>query len=282
MIKTILVPVSGTASDADVCATALALAEPLGAHLALHHVRLTTAEAALHMPHMAYCVGSGLPDAFDFLARQVDALAVGAKAHVIDFCHQRGIALAPDTEGTITASWSEECRVPEENLLDRVRHADLTVVGRPRQTDYMPLDLIEKLLMEGGRPLVIASDEAPPATIGTIMVGWQEKPEAARALTAALPLLRIARRVILVEIFRKRPVEPTLANLGRHLERHGIYAEVLEVQEPFTPAEAALPALARKARADLLVVGGYSKEMLFGGVTRTVIDGAAVPVFLLH
>lgn len=285
MIKTILVPVSGTSSDADVFATALALAEPLGAHLAFHHVRLTAMEAAANTPHMAYYVANGLPGAFDFLTNQVDTLAIGAKAHVTDFCHCHGLTLAP-AGGSATASWTEEPQDPEENLLDRVRHADLTVVGRQHQTDYMPAGLIEKMLLEGGRPLVIASDQPPPASIGTIMVGWQEKPEAARALTAALPLLRIAKRVILTQISRKRSAKPALTSLARNLERHGIQAEIREVLAPFVPAETMLPGMALDSGADLLVVGGYSKgplrEMLFGGVTRSLLEGADVPVFLLH
>lgn len=276
MIKTILVPASGTSSDESVFKTALALATPLGAHLAFHHVRLSAADAALRRPHMAYCVATGLPHAIEDLAREATALAAMAKIHVMAFCRQHG--LIPD--------WSEGAEDPEQSLLVRVRCADLTVLGRPRNLDHMPIGLIEKLLLQGGRPLVIASDEKPPAAIETILVGWQDKPEAARALAAALPLLKIAKRVILTEILRRPPGRPPLDQLARHLERHGIRAEIRQVIEPFRPAEAVLPARAAEWGADLLVIGGYGKgplrEALFGGMTHTIIEGAPIPVFLLH
>jgi nucleotide-binding universal stress UspA family protein len=91
MIKTILVPASGTDSDSAAFATALVLAELLGAHLAFHHARLTIGDAARHTPHMAYCVANGMPDAFDHLNRQIDTLSTRAQAHVVDFCREHGL-----------------------------------------------------------------------------------------------------------------------------------------------------------------------------------------------
>lgn len=235
MIKTILVPVGGTISDSTVFATALAIAEPLGAHLAFLQI--------------------GPSDR--------------AKTHALDFCRDRGLILTAD--GAIsdgTASWSEETG---DTLLRRARLADLTVLGRPSGA-------VETLLLESGRPLVMAPDAAPPEAIGSIMVGWQNKPEAARALSAAMPLLRIAKRVILVEIADRKEDEILLEDLRRHLRRHGIHPEIREVSKPLSAPEVELPSLAVKMRADLLVIGGHRH----GGMTRSVVTGAGIPVFLLH
>ncbi len=55
----------------------------------------------------------------------------------------------------------------------------------------MPYYLIETLLLGSGRPILIAPDSRPAQLSGTIVVGWQETPAAARALTAALPLMKM-------------------------------------------------------------------------------------------
>jgi hypothetical protein len=54
MIKTILVPTSGSSSDESVFATALALARVMLAHLEFYHLRLTASEAAVRSPHVQY------------------------------------------------------------------------------------------------------------------------------------------------------------------------------------------------------------------------------------
>lgn len=257
MVRTILVPVSGTQADEAVFATALALAERAGAHLAFHHARLTTAEAAL--------------------------------AQVEEFCDQCGIALnGRPVMGQVTASWSGAPDHDDaEALLTRARHADLTVVGRPGHIDHMPAGLIESLLLESGRPVVLPPiDVAPPPSIDTILVGWKECAEAARALAAALPLLRRAKRVIVAHVKERGDQGKSLSDLVYHLARHGIGAERKEIDVPHTDVATLLCALAAAHEADLLVLGGYSHhpqaERIFGGVTRSVIDGTPVPVFLLH
>ena len=52
MIKTILVPSTGTDADAGVFATALAVARPFGAHLGFLHVRVDAAIFATVVPEV--------------------------------------------------------------------------------------------------------------------------------------------------------------------------------------------------------------------------------------
>jgi hypothetical protein len=69
MIKTILVPASGSATDDPVFATALAAARPLAAHLEFYHVHLSATEAAVRAPHVDFCVGAALPLALNASAK---------------------------------------------------------------------------------------------------------------------------------------------------------------------------------------------------------------------
>ncbi len=63
MIKTILVPTSGNDTDQRVFAIALSIARPLGAHIEFFHVRLSACEAAVHSPHVEFCVGPAISNA---------------------------------------------------------------------------------------------------------------------------------------------------------------------------------------------------------------------------
>ena len=289
MIKSILVPTSGSSTDDSVFATALALARPLAAHLGFYHVRLTPGEAVAWAPQAAFCVGAALPAALDYIHEQEDILAATATTHFRDFCTENRVAVrsAPGFAETVSASWSEETDYAGSRLMFHARHSDLVVLGRPHQVDYMPSTLIEDLLIGCGRPIVIASDSAPTGVFGTILVGWKETPEAARALAAALPLLERAQKVVLVSVAQgDSAVSQTLKHLAWQLAWHGIAAEWHVIEGKARRAPALLAHAAAELHADLLVVGGFGhgllREFVFGGVTRTLIDSAELPVFIMH
>ena len=289
MIKTILVPTSGSRSDDSVFATALAVARPFAAHLEFLHLRLTPGEAAGQAPHVEFCLGPALTDALAYLRQQADKLSTSAARHFEEFCATNEIAVraTPATVEAVSASWSEETDQAARRLMFHARHSDLVVLGRARNMDFMPSGLIEELLVGCGRPIVIAPAAPPRRLTGTIMVGWKETPEAARALAAALPLLKQARRVILVGVPEDGGAPPEAFNdLARQLAWHGIAAEVQIIDERSRPAAAQLPQAAAQLHADLLVIGGFGhtpmRELVFGGVTQALIDHAELPVFILH
>ena len=289
VIKTILIPTSGSSTDATVFTTALALARPLAAHLGFYHVRLTPGEAAARAPHMAFCMGSGMTSALADLHEEADLLAAAAAAHFKNFCQRHSITVrsAPGFAETVSASWCEEIDRPASRLMFHARHSDLIVLARPQHVDYMPSTLIEDLLIGCGRPIVIAPDSAPDGGIGTIIVGWKETPESARALTASLPLLERAKKVVLVSVTEGDTVMPqTLKHLVWQLAWHGIAAEARIVEGKASEAPGLLARAAAEFNADLLVVGGYGhrplRELVFGGVTQSLIENAKLPVFMLH
>ena len=289
MLKTILVPTSGSGTDDAVHATALGLARPLAAHLEFYHVRLTPDEAAGRTPYIGLCVDSALPAALQNLDETQRALATDAARHVHTFCERQGIPVrnAPGLETSVSASWRQEVDHPESRLLLHARHCDLVVLGRRRHPDLLPRTLIEHLLLGCGRPIVIAADTVPASVTDTIVVGWKETPEAARALTAAMPLLALARQVYLVGIAEAdASLIQSLEHLAWQLAWHGIAAQTRIIGGPAHRAAEELPKAAAELKAGLLVVGGFGRgpisEFVFGGVTRSLIDRADLPVFILH
>lgn len=289
-MRSIFVPTSGSQTDQAVFATALAAAAPFGSHLEFYHQRLSLFEAAVRARHVDFCMGPALADALENLRQQDVQLSANALKNFKDFCARHAIKVQETAaEGAaVTAQYSVSVDEPERHLLLHARHSDLTVLGRPVHEDLMPHKLIEMLLMDSGRPIIIAPNSTPATITGTIVVGWKETSEAARALGAAMPLLKKARKVILVSVHEGSGMKPEmLANLTNSLAWHGVIADKQLISESRerAPGELLLRAAA-DAGADLLVVGGYGhrplREAVFGGVTAALIQHAKYPVFMTH
>lgn len=129
-----------------------------------------------------------------------------------------------------------------------------------------------------------------------VLIGWDGGKEAARAVTSALPLLQGAAQVYLA-IFDEEPGGPAGeqagADIAQYLLRHGVDSSTVvrhvKRQGLFTQSPAigdAMLELAAELGCDLLVLGAYGhsrlRETLLGGVTRTVLAAATLPVLMAH
>jgi nucleotide-binding universal stress UspA family protein len=288
-MKTILVPVGGGEKDEAVFQTALGIARPLSAHLDFYHVRVSLGEAAVHTPHFDFAMGSALLPAMDELQGQLDGRAAGARSHVNDFCRRFEIAIVDTPRGSdsVSASWCEEDGRSLETILRRARYSDFVVMGRHTSPDGLPADLLDLLLLECGRPVVVAPVRSPHTLTETVMICWKETAQAARALTASMPLLTQAKRVIVVSLPEGNGDSTKAANdLARQMSWSNIHAEVRDVETRHGSRTELLLSAARDCHADLVVMGGYghslTREMIFGGATRTFLNDADTAVMLAH
>lgn len=289
MIRTILVPTAGTDSDEAVFRTALAVARPLGAHLRFWHARVRPSEAVAYTPYGDFAVGVGAQAMIEQLAERGRHRSAEAARCFSEFCGREDIPVIerPSAEPQLSASFEEESEDVLHRLMLRARRSDMVVVARPKYENGLPDDLLERLLLGSGRPLLLAPAAAPPRVTGTVLVCWKETEEAARALASAYPLLRHAKRVLLVGARESNGLEEgDLADMAAELAWHGIAAEpILLGLQAKQPADRIL-ALARDEAADLLVMGAYGRrraiELFFGGFTRTILQRAELPAFLVH
>jgi nucleotide-binding universal stress UspA family protein len=287
-MKNIFVPTSGNDTDHAVFATALAAARPFGSHLEFYHQRLSVCEAAVRAHHVEFCVGPALTNALDTLRQQDEKMSADASKHFSQFCAKHAIKIreTPGESTAVTAQYLDSVDDPERHFLLHAGHSDLTVIGRPAHKDLMPTNLIEMLLLDSGRPIIIAPDSSPGTLTGTIVVGWKESSEAARAVGAALPLLKNAGKVIVMSMSEDHGASPgDLQDLINRLAWHGVAAQTRLIAGNRASGECLLGAAA-DAAADLLVIGGYGhgalREAVFGGVTAALIRHAAFPVLMIH
>jgi nucleotide-binding universal stress UspA family protein len=288
-MKSFLIPIGGSDTDASLFETALAAARPFSSHLNFLHVHVGPGEAAVHIPHTGFAMGPALSSALRELDTKAQTRSELAARHFREFCAKAMVEIrdSPKQTDGVTASWREEDGSALPRILFHARHHDLIVVGRAKSANGLPADFLEQLLVGCGRPVLIAGSATAPTLAGTVMVCWKETPEAARAVNAAMPFLMKARRVVVVSIAENggNPAE-SLAEVARQLAWNGVRAELRTVLSSGGGIPALLSAAAQECSADLVVLGAYGRsrmhEILFGSCTQAVIRNAETAVLLMH
>jgi nucleotide-binding universal stress UspA family protein len=165
-------------------------------------------------------------------------------------------------------------------LARQARCVDLVITGVDRSGSMFDSSRhanVGDLVMQVGRPVLVVPASMDKFKLERVVIGWKDTRETRRAAFDALPLLKRAAHVTVVEI----AVEDELAAARAHLEdvvgwlkRHGVPAQSLA--SPSTGDDATrLNAIAEEQGADLLVAGAYGhsrlREWVLGGVTRELL-----------
>ena len=171
------------------------------------------------------------------------------------------------------------------------RWADLFVATCPREADDRQWGgMVESVLFESGHGVYLA----PPGTrardeIRSIVVGWVDSREAAKAVTEALPLLRAATTVHIVgvkESAKDAGGFAPLSDIAAHLARHGVATTVDIAPASDNSVASVLLDEAHRVSADLIVTGAYGhsrfREWLLGGATRELLRKSDIPLLMAH
>ena len=174
----------------------------------------------------------------------------------------------------------------------RMRFCDLAILPKPygsgRGSELEAA--VESSLFEGQVPTMVVPDGAiVAAKPRRVVIGWNETPEAMRAVRAALPLLCEADKVHVVI------VDPPSHGASRSdpggmvsqfLARHGARAEIDVLSKTLPRVSDVLMRHALDLDADLIVTGAYGhsrfREAVFGGATRHLLEDATLPVLMAH
>jgi hypothetical protein len=152
-------------------------------------------------------------------------------------------------------------------------------------------DFFTALLLESGRPVLLVPPDYTWRKMKHAAIAWRPTREATRALHDAMPLLRDAESIDLLEVDGEldqrcdRP--PPGGDPAIHLCRHGLKAQVVACQSRDGSVASALIRRAQDSGADLLIAGGYGhsrfREWALGGATRELLSGtSSVPILFSH
>jgi nucleotide-binding universal stress UspA family protein len=178
---------------------------------------------------------------------------------------------------------------PDEDLTLSSLHSDLVVIGQRELQELPGYASPEKLLLASGAPILVIPSGWKSESIGNkILVAWNASREARRAVADALPFLVAAGSVTLLVVDSGeragRHGEEPGADIALYLARHGVHVDVEQMSSHGVPVADIILSCARDHGVDLIVIGAYSHarsvEMVFGGVTRTLLKQAPIPVLM--
>lgn len=278
MLRSILVALDDTPGAVAARDLALALARRTGAAL--------TAATVLDRPHAQ--------DAHEAVPRGGSAFKERRDAALLRRAtEEAGAALAACRAAAgdlpFTALTLEDA--PEPALLAAGAEHDVIVIGRDstlgrEQTEDGLAPVIEALLKDGARPLLVVPPGWEAATEGSVVVAYDGSVPAMRALQLfALLSLHEGAPVTVLSVADAGPEAEAIAARGTaYLARHGIAARALGVAG--SSPMAALTAEAQRSGARLLVAGAFGRtglrSLFFGSATPHLLHEAPCPLFIHH
>jgi nucleotide-binding universal stress UspA family protein len=280
--KDVLVAIDAAPSAAGRIEIAAALAERFGAHLiGLHN------SISLDVPQAG--------GYFDYFNRALDAFQQEfAERLRAEETAARALFEGTASRRSLSAEWRQTVGSPSQAAALHGRYVDLIVLGQ-LDPDYVHSPLFQpspaEVALAVGRPMLVVPYAGKWTDIGKrIVVAWDASRQATRAVNDALPFLIRAETVTVLTIDPREGSrghgDVPGADIALHLARHGVKATVESAVSGGIGVGNALVSRLTDLGADLLVMGAYAhsrdRELVFGGVTRTVLQSMTVPVLMAH
>jgi len=167
--------------------------------------------------------------------------------------------------------------------------SELIVVNR-RLDSYSTSDMrsvTADVVIKSRKPILAVPEKAKGLKLldANALVAWNGSPESDAALQAAVPLLRMAHRVVLLEV-DDGSVEVPAEKAATFLSRHGVHALIVRETRKHVIPEALILDEIKRLGIDYVVMGGFGHsrfvEALMGGVSRKMLTVSPVPLLLAH
>lgn len=167
---------------------------------------------------------------------------------------------------------------------------DLVVLGQDEPGNVarsLPGNLPERVVLGSGRPVLVVPYAGNYAQFGErIMLAWKAGRESTRAANDALPFLKKADEVRVVEVNSPTPGTAQAELLCAQLELHGVTSRPEHIiVEEISIGDALLNRISDEGD-DLLVMGAYAHtrlgSLVVGDVARHILRHMTVPVLMSH
>lgn len=278
--KTILVHIDQSRACKQRVRIAAALAREQNAHL------IGAAPTGVSRYVYQSRIGGAVPN-FAELNTYIEGLREVSRKELADFEECARGTLVPTYESILIEDEASA------GIALRGHYCDLVITGQfdPDEPNLGTApDFTEYVAASSGRPVLVLPHSRTIASVGRrVLVAWDAGPQATRAVTGALPLLKNADMVD-IAVFNaddnlESHGEQPGADIALYISRHGIKVNVLESRFDDDVGNALL-SLAADRHSDLLVMGCYGhsrfREMLAGGVTRKILASMTLPTLMAH
>jgi nucleotide-binding universal stress UspA family protein len=277
-IRHILVCVDGTDKDRSVLVQALQIALRFGSHIDVLHVR--------------FDVHGTTSDRHE---RQIDRLLDKPVEHIV--------AEAAARARRHFEEWHAQCKLPLRDrgtavhgpsslwreitgYEDDVIARDLIVVARKGAgSSTFSTMVLETALFETGRPVLMVPVGTPANLFRRPLIAWNGSREAARAVGFALPFLTECEGCVEIFAAPESKHHADTEELLRYLSWHGVVGDRISPDDARATGTGLL-AQASAHQTGLIVMGAYThghyRQFLFGGMTRHVMEHAAIPILFAH
>ena len=284
-MRVIFVPVADRPECAFSLQTAFALGQKLGANVNGCHIR----------PHrqsdIALPAGLGSLDSNDaawesaLRGEKTQKQSDAAKALFSKVSESHGYSLINKPGSAPGAVWQEKVGSPDKVLSIMGPVSDLIVVSRPDAKGGKIAGMfLLAALMNSSRPVLILPQSGKKSVGQRISIAWNQTAEAAKAVSAAMPLLQLADQVNIITCGPEAGLGPKSGQLATYLRSWGVKSK--RVRASGSDDARALTKAFKDTKSDLLVMGAYSRsrlrQRLFGGVTDHMLHRANIPVLMLH
>lgn len=195
------------------------------------------------------------------------------------------------TRADVGCEWRADVGDPTSLLVKHARAADVLIVGRDAANASgwrapHPADLT----MRAGRSvLIVPPNPARPVAGAPVLLAWTDSRESRLAAAAAMPLLREAESVRVLELCDPEDMDGArlrTADVAAWLKRHGAKAEAEARAHDDRSAGRRLLDCAAEMKAGAIVSGAWGharmRQWIFGGVTQTLITESPVALLLAH
>jgi len=258
---------------------AVAMAKNMKAHLEIRVLSMITPlpSMALSTDHI-YAWGESLSEIVGENEKRVKAVKAWLEGQEID--------------AVVTSSSQPLVRI-DEDVSEPALYADLVLYSRSGDS-IVEGDLAKALdgvIFNAGKPALILTERNAlnDGDFKSISIAWDPVPEAMKALTASVPLLKSASDIellIVTQDEKKEAYSSETKKIIGWLRRHGISATLKLIPQGDQSVSMTLLNYINSANRDLIVMGAYGhskfSERLFSGVSYKVLDKSNTSLLIAH
>jgi len=162
------------------------------------------------------------------------------------------------------------------------KYCDLVIVASPHNSKITKT--FKSTVTKSGKSALMFPRIMKEFKTDNILIAWNSTTEISRAVTQAIPILRNASNVRIVNRNEFEEDMEEIEQLQKYLRMHDIETTFNIIEPTMIPGQALL-SFAGENNIDLIVAGAFGvksgfKNLIFGGTTKYILEHTKIPIFM--